>query len=33
MKTDSLAGLTDEQLAKRYQLTGAPVCFDELETR
>jgi hypothetical protein len=22
MKTESLSGLTDEQLAKRYQLTG-----------
>ena len=33
MKTESLAGLTDEQLAKRYQLTGESACFDELATR
>ena len=33
MKTESLAGLTDEQLAKRYQLTAESACFDELATR
>jgi RNA polymerase sigma factor (sigma-70 family) len=33
MKTESLAGLPDEQLAKRYQLTGEAACFDELATR
>jgi RNA polymerase sigma factor (sigma-70 family) len=33
MKTESLAGLPDEELAKRYQLTGEAACFDELATR
>jgi RNA polymerase sigma-70 factor (ECF subfamily) len=33
MKTESLAGLADEQLAKRYQLTGEAACFDELARR